>query len=237
MQTLLRPQVLRYGRPLVHRTVRFSRRYNGFNNTGPHTTYFQPPPEPPKPRRRWLRSTLFSVFFIGLGALGNEFVQDYRAVSEELEVLRNPEAAREAALLDEVLKDVLPLQHSLYVPAMTLDAAQDLLESKAAYQVSSKAVAHVAQLGSNMPCEGTVLYLLLSKRFADFCQTLKHPAPTLFLVIPRETGHYGASSTDTPDPGPLDFCEKISRVSLGVNYSRRMSSPVDMCPMTFTSRR
>jgi len=62
-------RALRPCRTSLHRTVRFSRKYNG--TSGPHTTYFQPPPDAPKPQRRILRSILLGTTLFGLGlALG-----------------------------------------------------------------------------------------------------------------------------------------------------------------------
>ena len=146
-------KTLRPLRSRVHRTVRFSRGYNG-QHQGPHTTYFQPPPKPP---RRIFRSILLGTTFFGLGAYAHSWLIDEPFfgidilpgfTTEEGEQVEGDELviAMAAAAQDTAARQV---------PVMDLPRAQEFLELRAGFSVTPKAVSHTCQLPSNLPCEDT----------------------------------------------------------------------------------
>ncbi|KXS94109.1 hypothetical protein AC578_7509 [Pseudocercospora eumusae] len=112
---------------------------------GPHTTYFQQPPEAPKPKRRILRTVLWSATCFGLGAYG------YRAfMGEPLGILGALALAGEAG---EVMEEVVAIA--------ALDA------------IAKEAVGHTCQMPSNMPCEDTWsagTYTLFNDPKRDWCE-------------------------------------------------------------------
>lgn len=155
MQSILVQRGLRRSGTSLHRTVRFSRKYNGAPNAIPHTTYFQQPQEPPKPPRRIWRSILFGTTCIGLGAYAHSWLYDLPFLGLGIEVMDEGQLTPELALLEESMATAVQDAAARGVPPMDLDRCQEMLEARSGYSVTQKAVAHTAQLPSNLPCEDT----------------------------------------------------------------------------------
>ena len=144
----------------IHRPLRFvrpRRHYNGQQSQGPHTTYFQPPPEPPKPKRRILRSLFLGTTVFFLGAYSHAWLvtaglseEDFLALEQD-----NPFQPDGQEALMRALAAAAQDTAAREVPAMDLERAQDYLQLRAGYSVTSKAVGHSCQLPSNLPCEDT----------------------------------------------------------------------------------
>ena len=143
---------LRPLRSQLHRTVRFSRKYNGNQYQGPHTTYFQQPPEPPKARRSYFRSILISCTFIALGAFGHAYLFDV----SDLGLIVSEDVADAGEDLSVAMAAAAQDTAARQVPMMDMTTAQEFLELRATHSVTAKAVAHSCQLPSNLPCEDAV---------------------------------------------------------------------------------
>lgn len=131
------------------RIVRFRRPYNG-QSQGPHTTYFQQPPEPSRRFRRIFRSILISTTCIGLGAYAHAWLLDVPFLG--LSILVDGDDLPERELMGAMAaaaQDTAARQ----VPALDMERAQEYLELRAAYSVTGSAVGHTCQLPSNLPCE------------------------------------------------------------------------------------
>lgn len=131
----------------LHRTVRFSRKYNG-QSQGPHTTYFQPPP-PKQPSRSWriIRTLLWSTTCFGLGAYASlwAFAFDFDDLEGQQEEIAVKEAMSAGATFHAATQ----------VPSMAVNSASNMLDFQCSYSIHPKAVAHTGQHGSNIPCEDT----------------------------------------------------------------------------------
>ena len=155
--SMLPLRVLRPCRPLVHRSTRFSRTYNGAANTTPHPTYFQPPPpQPPKSPWRigiW-SSLLLATTSLGAGAYAHSWLYDLPLLGIGLGVLEEGEALPlEAGTMQAAMVEAVRSFLANNVPAMDLERCQEALESGAGYTVTPTALSHSSQLGSNLPCE------------------------------------------------------------------------------------
>ncbi|KAK5107500.1 hypothetical protein LTR62_001072 [Meristemomyces frigidus] len=148
LSTLLPQALQRSCRTLVHRTSRYNRRQNGSLNSTPHITYFQPPPEPPKAKRRILRNVFLYTALVGAGAYAHAWLLDIPFLSLGLETLEEDVGA-----LQDAMQEALHAAAAKGAPPMDLERSQEMLESRAGYSVTQTAVAHTAQLASNLPCE------------------------------------------------------------------------------------
>ncbi|KAI7501581.1 hypothetical protein KC367_g2783 [Hortaea werneckii] len=148
---------LRPSRSLLHRTTRFSRKYNGTSNAGGHTTYFQSPPQPPKPPRRILRKLFFGSTCIGLGMYAHSWMSGLSMLGPGIEILDVGEEGLPAELetLEDAMSTAVQAAAAVNVPPMDLARAQEVLETKSGYSVTPTAVGHTSQLPSNLPCEDT----------------------------------------------------------------------------------
>ncbi|EMD00396.1 hypothetical protein BAUCODRAFT_28751 [Baudoinia panamericana UAMH 10762] len=131
---------------------RLWRTYNRVAANGPHTTYFQPPPKPP---RRILSTLLLGTACIGLGAYGHAWLYGLPLLGIGLEDIEEVPPGADAEALEESMRNALQAAAASGVSPMSLETCQDFLESRAGYSVSHTAVSHVAQLGSNIPIEDT----------------------------------------------------------------------------------
>ncbi|KAK5174918.1 uncharacterized protein LTR77_000054 [Saxophila tyrrhenica] len=158
-------RALRPIRTSVHRTVLFSRRYNG--QPGPHTTYFQPPPQ--KPPRRIFRAVFFGTTCFVAGAIGSAWALD----PEELEAMGL--VTEGGAMEDDLVMAMQAGARDLAaknVPIHDLARAQAVLESGSGYSITPYAVGHHCQLPSNMPCEDVMssgVYHLFQDPKRDWC--------------------------------------------------------------------
>jgi pyruvate dehydrogenase phosphatase len=181
-------------RPLgarLHRTVRFARRYNG-QNPIPHTTYFQPPPQPSRPPGRILRSALLAISSFGLGIFTATWLIDYAEDAIE------DDEASEIAENFGVSGDELGLAMEAYmqsrsagaVPFVDLKYAQLVLERQRGFSVGIGCVGHHCSLPSNLPCEDTSIsggYTFFddsAKNWSFYCIFDGHAGPRTANVLP-----------------------------------------------------
>ena len=167
----------------AHRTVLFSRlpkrHYNGQQHQGPHTTYFQTPPEPPKPRRRILRSLFLGTTVFFVGAYTHAWLYDLPMFGiglseEDLLALEegSPFQPEGQESLMRALAAAAQDTAAREVPAMDLERAQEFLQLRAGYSVTPTAVGHSCQLPSNLPCEDTEhagAYTLFNDPAREWC--------------------------------------------------------------------
>ncbi|KAF7191041.1 [Pyruvate dehydrogenase [acetyl-transferring]]-phosphatase 1, mitochondrial, partial [Pseudocercospora fuligena] len=130
---------------------------------GPHTTYFQQPPEAPKPKRRILRTVLWSTTCFGLGAYGYHWL-----MGEPLDLL-GALAGEAGEVMEEVVATAALDAIAKEVPPITMEEADELLRARSGYS----AVGHTCQMPSNMPCEDTWsagAYTLFNDPKRDWCE-------------------------------------------------------------------
>ncbi|KAK3673281.1 hypothetical protein LTR78_006826 [Recurvomyces mirabilis] len=187
MLPVLRSHALRPSRTLIHRTVRFSRRHNGVpNNNGPHTTYFQPPLEPPK--TRWGRITIAGLLLVSSGFLGGVWISAKALTAKNLGA-ELQDLAEDAAALEDAMAEAVHAAAAKGVPPMDLERSQEMLETRAGYSVNHKVVAHTAQLPSNLPCEDQWscgafdLYHDPKKDWAEFAIFDGHAGPRMAMLL------------------------------------------------------
>ncbi|KAF2480020.1 phosphatase 2C-like domain-containing protein [Neohortaea acidophila] len=148
-------------RAVSPRKARSSRSLNGQAQI-PHTTYFNPPPKPP--RRVW-RSLLLGTTLVAAGAYTHAWLFDLPLLPEDflgeglgedaaedelMEAMNNPVVGKEMlfALTNKIAAEsVLPVD---------LPTAEVFLNEMAGCAFSPRAVAHICQLPSNLPCEDKV---------------------------------------------------------------------------------
>lgn len=143
---------LRSSRLVLNRTQRLGRKYNGASSSGPHTTYFQPPPKPVKPRWRILRSILLGSSAFVAGFLVNSYLFEV-LIEEELgldapaevaSVIPPNETPGLAAHNEGFAKHAVPLG---------LEAATGFLSAGASVTPAPGALVHGCQAAANLPCE------------------------------------------------------------------------------------
>ena len=130
--------------------IKSSIKRHATQDQGPHTTYFQPPPQPPKPPRRIFRTVLFGTTFLGLGAYANSWFHSAVLSVDMAETLMDGGEAIMTAMA-AAAQDTAARQ----VPGMDLVRAQEYLELRSGFAVGAKVVTHTCQLPSNLPCEDT----------------------------------------------------------------------------------
>ena len=134
-------RALRAAKP-GHRKTVFSRAYNGQSQTA-HKTYFQTPPEPPKPSRRIFRSIVLGTSFLALGAYGHAWLLDMPFLGMGMDI-------EEVETGVESLVDAVTAAHqesaARNVPFLDMAKAQEFLELRASYNISPRALGHSCQL-------------------------------------------------------------------------------------------
>lgn len=155
-------RTLRFQRVSLQRTARQFRRNQSSHHQGSHTTYFQPPPEPPRPRRNLLRSALFTSTSILTGVVLNCWWNDQPLFGFQLPGTASTEAVlispgEDFELNTEALGEILSAgtrdAAAREVIAMDLKHAQSMLEMRSGYATTHKTISHMCQLPSNLPCE------------------------------------------------------------------------------------
>lgn len=172
----------RLGTLLAHRTDRYTRlrrHYNAQQGQGPHTTYFQPPPDAPRPKRGILRSLFFGTTVFFVGAYAHAWIYDLPLFGiglseDDLLALEggNPFQPDDQESLMRALAAGAQDTAAREVPPMDLARAQDYLQLRAGYSVTALAVGHSCQLPSNLPCEDTEhagAYTLFNDAKKDWC--------------------------------------------------------------------
>ncbi|KAK5735679.1 hypothetical protein LTR17_008030 [Elasticomyces elasticus] len=149
---MLRP----LGRSFPRPTVRFSRPYNGTTN-GPHTTYFQPPPQPSGPSRSIWRSILLGSTCVGIGAYAHSWLYDlpFLGIGDGEEMVDGDMQRVEADILGAALAEASRCLSARNTPVMDLEMCEMVLQPASGYAVTATAISHFTQLASNIPCEDT----------------------------------------------------------------------------------
>ncbi|KAK4540451.1 hypothetical protein LTR36_009197 [Oleoguttula mirabilis] len=225
----------------VHRTVRFTRKYND-QAIGPHTTYFQPPPSQQKPPRRIFRSILLATSCLAAGAYAHAWIYNlpFMGFGLEIEDEDGLPTSVETEALEDAMGTAVQAAAATQVPPMDLMRAQEMLESRAGYSVTPKAVSHTCQHPSNLPCEDTWssgAFNFFNDQTKDWCEWAifdGHAGPRtaelLKQVLPSAVGQamWEAKCFErsyTPNDGEIIATIKKAFVSLDnhvINQSREL---------------
>ncbi|KAK3072026.1 hypothetical protein LTR53_007573 [Teratosphaeriaceae sp. CCFEE 6253] len=111
-----------------------------------HKTYFQPPPQLPKPRRRILRAILYGAACIGVGVGLSNMV----SIGVIVKLLGAHDHYR---IAERASQDAVRIHFARTVGPLSLQQCQRALELGASLTLVPKAAAHMCQLPSNAICE------------------------------------------------------------------------------------
>lgn len=208
------------------RKARSSRSLNGQAQI-PHTTYFNPPPKPP--RRVW-RSLLLGTTLVAAGAYTHAWLFDLpllpgdflgeglgedAAEDELMEAMNNPVVGKEMlfALTNKIAAEsVLPVD---------LPTAEVFLNEMAGCAFSPRAVAHICQLPSvrnpllrSLIADSTSQIESAMRRQSRIEPLRRRPRSTGFLANLVDSGRScRASHCELPRSSPIRCCGRRTRES------------------------